>query len=185
MQRTHRLCLARDLSEHDIVARVMRRENYLVGMVNKVGAGNGPRGYGLIQREGGMQMQGCLRLRFGHCEGCRGACKPIVCSAGPQHAGSISLLRHRPHTHTHTFARPPTPRCYPQGVLALNVPIPGLRRHFLLTKTLEWNLYWCAAWDPLLHKAVGCRIKLPTPSVTISPSPSLPPLPQVHPGRHV
>lgn len=30
----------------------------------------------------------------------------------------------------------------PQGVLALNVPIPGLRRHLLLTKTLEWNLYW-------------------------------------------
>ena len=30
----------------------------------------------------------------------------------------------------------------PQGVLALNVPIPGLRRHVLLTKTLEWNLYW-------------------------------------------
>lgn len=33
------------------------------------------------------------------------------------------------------------PAC-PQGVLALNVPVPGLRRHFLLTKTLEWNLYW-------------------------------------------
>jgi hypothetical protein len=29
-----------------------------------------------------------------------------------------------------------------QGVLALSVPIPGLRRHLLLTKTLEWNLYW-------------------------------------------
>ena len=37
VQRTHRLCVSRDLSEHDIVARVMRRENYLVGMLNKVG----------------------------------------------------------------------------------------------------------------------------------------------------
>ncbi|KAI3424722.1 hypothetical protein D9Q98_008111 [Chlorella vulgaris] len=63
VQRRHRLCMARDLSEHDIVARVMRKENYLVGMLNK-------------------------------------------------------------------------------GVLALSVPIPGLRRHLLLTKTLEWNLYW-------------------------------------------
>ena len=34
----------------------------------------------------------------------------------------------------------------PQGVLALNVPVPGLRRHFLLTKTLEWNLYWWVWW---------------------------------------
>lgn len=64
VQRTHRLCVARDLTEHDIVSRVMRKENYLVGMLNK-------------------------------------------------------------------------------GVLALNVPIPGLRRHLLLSKTLEWNLYWC------------------------------------------
>lgn len=29
-----------------------------------------------------------------------------------------------------------------QGVLALNVPLLGLRRRFMLTKTLEWNLYW-------------------------------------------
>lgn len=36
VQRRHRLCMARDLSEHDIVARVMRKENYLVGMLNKV-----------------------------------------------------------------------------------------------------------------------------------------------------
>ena len=39
VQRTHRLCVSRDLSEHDIVARVMRRENYLIGMLNKVCAG--------------------------------------------------------------------------------------------------------------------------------------------------
>lgn len=38
-----------------------------------------------------------------------------------------------------------------QGVLALNVPVPGLRRYFLLTKTLEWNLYW---WVYLFR---GCR----------------------------
>ena len=30
-----------------------------------------------------------------------------------------------------------------KGVLALNVPVPGWRRQFLLTKTLEWNIYWC------------------------------------------
>jgi hypothetical protein len=34
-------------------------------------------------------------------------------------------------------ARPPA-----QGVLALNTPIPGLRRRMMLTKTLEWNLHW-------------------------------------------
>ena len=30
-----------------------------------------------------------------------------------------------------------------KGVLALNVPLPALRGHFMLTKTLEWNLRWC------------------------------------------
>jgi hypothetical protein len=30
-----------------------------------------------------------------------------------------------------------------QGVLALNVTIPGLGKRFMLTKTLEWNLHWC------------------------------------------
>lgn len=35
-----------------------------------------------------------------------------------------------------------------KGVLALNVPVPGLRRHVLLTKTMEWNLYW-SVLDPL------------------------------------
>ncbi len=30
-----------------------------------------------------------------------------------------------------------------KGVLALNSPLPGLRGHFMLTKTLEWNLRWC------------------------------------------
>lgn len=29
-----------------------------------------------------------------------------------------------------------------QGVLALHVPLPGLRGHLMLTKTLEWNIYW-------------------------------------------
>lgn len=59
-----RLCAVRDLCEHDIVSRVMRRENYLIGMLNK-------------------------------------------------------------------------------GCLALNVPLPGLRKHFMMTKTLEWSLQWC------------------------------------------
>ena len=30
-----------------------------------------------------------------------------------------------------------------KGVLALNVPVIGLRGRFMLTKTLEWNLRWC------------------------------------------
>ena len=30
-----------------------------------------------------------------------------------------------------------------QGVLALNVSVPGLGKRFMLTKTLEWNLQWC------------------------------------------
>jgi hypothetical protein len=30
-----------------------------------------------------------------------------------------------------------------QGVLALNVNVPGLGKRFMLTKTLEWNLQWC------------------------------------------
>ncbi|KAK9866340.1 hypothetical protein WJX84_000061 [Apatococcus fuscideae] len=29
------------------------------------------------------------------------------------------------------------------GVLALNVPTPGMRKRFMLTQTLEWNLQWC------------------------------------------
>ncbi|GAB4821600.1 hypothetical protein N2152v2_008646 [Parachlorella kessleri] len=64
VQSSTRLCIVRDLTEHDVVSRVMRKENFLIAMLNK-------------------------------------------------------------------------------GVLALNVPIPGLRHHFLLTKTVEWNLYWC------------------------------------------
>lgn len=30
-----RLCISRDLSEQDIVMRIMRKENYLIGMLNK------------------------------------------------------------------------------------------------------------------------------------------------------
>lgn len=63
-QSSTRLSIAKDLTEQDVVARIMRRENYLIGMLNK-------------------------------------------------------------------------------GVLALNIPLPGLRRHLVLTKTLEWNVYWC------------------------------------------
>lgn len=72
-QRSVRLCISRDLTELDIMARIMRRENYLIAMLNR-------------------------------------------------------------------------------GVLALNIPIPGMRRHVLLTKTLEWNLYWCIL-DPMFDDA--------------------------------
>ena len=72
-QHTVRLCISRDLTEHNIVSRIMRRENYLIGMLN-------------------------------------------------------------------------------QGVLALNVPLPGLRHHVLLTKTVEWNLRWCLL-DPMFDDA--------------------------------
>ncbi|KAL3162518.1 hypothetical protein ABBQ32_010175 [Trebouxia sp. C0010 RCD-2024] len=66
VQNTTRLCVVRDLTEHDVVSRIMRKENYLIGMLNK-------------------------------------------------------------------------------GVLALHVGTPclGLRKKFMLTKTLEWNLHWC------------------------------------------
>ena len=66
VQNTTRLCMVRDLTEHDVVSRIMRKENYLIGMLNK-------------------------------------------------------------------------------GVLALHVGTPcfGLRKRFMLTKTLEWNLYRC------------------------------------------
>ena len=30
-----RLCHTRDLSEHDVVLRIMRKDNYLIGMLNK------------------------------------------------------------------------------------------------------------------------------------------------------
>lgn len=63
-QKTARLCIVRDLTEHDIVSRIMRKDNYLIGMLNR-------------------------------------------------------------------------------GVLALHVSLPGTRRHFMLTKTLEWNLCFC------------------------------------------
>ena len=56
----------RDLTEADVVARIMRKENYLIGLLNR-------------------------------------------------------------------------------GVLALHVPVPGLRKRLMLTKTLEWNLHWRAA----------------------------------------
>ncbi|XP_024310169.1 autophagy-related protein 9 isoform X5 [Brachypodium distachyon] len=34
-QKSQRLCVVKDLSEHDIIMRIMRKENYLIGMVNK------------------------------------------------------------------------------------------------------------------------------------------------------
>jgi autophagy-related protein 9 len=35
LQKSKKLCVVRDLSEHDIIMRIMRKENYLIGMVNK------------------------------------------------------------------------------------------------------------------------------------------------------
>lgn len=35
VQRNLRLCIKRDLTEHDIVSRIMRKDNYLIGMLNK------------------------------------------------------------------------------------------------------------------------------------------------------
>ncbi|KAK3147818.1 hypothetical protein QOZ80_3BG0287130 [Eleusine coracana subsp. coracana] len=35
LQKSRKLCVVRDLSEHDIIMRIMRKENYLIGMVNK------------------------------------------------------------------------------------------------------------------------------------------------------
>lgn len=35
LQSSQRLCVVKDLSIHDIVMRLMRKENYLIGMINK------------------------------------------------------------------------------------------------------------------------------------------------------
>lgn len=35
LQSLQKLCIVKDLSAHDIVMRLMRKENYLIGMVNK------------------------------------------------------------------------------------------------------------------------------------------------------
>lgn len=35
LQKSERLCVVKNLSAHDIVMRLMRKENYLIGMVNK------------------------------------------------------------------------------------------------------------------------------------------------------
>ncbi|KAF8682057.1 hypothetical protein HU200_045517 [Digitaria exilis] len=35
LQKSQQLCVVKDLSEHDIIMRLMRKENYLIGMVNK------------------------------------------------------------------------------------------------------------------------------------------------------
>ena len=34
-QKTTRLCIVRDLTEHDIVSRIMRKDNFLIGMLNR------------------------------------------------------------------------------------------------------------------------------------------------------
>ncbi|KAJ3678624.1 hypothetical protein LUZ60_002427 [Juncus effusus] len=35
LQRTQKLCVVKDLTEHEIIMRVMRKENFLIGMLNK------------------------------------------------------------------------------------------------------------------------------------------------------
>ncbi|KAF3335190.1 autophagy-related protein 9-like protein [Carex littledalei] len=35
LQRTQRLCVVKDLTEHEVVMRIMRKENFLIGMLNK------------------------------------------------------------------------------------------------------------------------------------------------------
>lgn len=35
LQATTRLCISREMNEHDIVTRILRKENYLIGMVNR------------------------------------------------------------------------------------------------------------------------------------------------------
>jgi autophagy-related protein 9 len=35
LQRHQRLCIVRQLSAHDIVSRIMRKENYMIGLLNK------------------------------------------------------------------------------------------------------------------------------------------------------
>ncbi|KAL5727367.1 autophagy protein atg9 [Ranunculus cassubicifolius] len=35
VQRSQQLCVVKDLSAHDVVMRIMRKENYLIGMLNK------------------------------------------------------------------------------------------------------------------------------------------------------
>lgn len=35
LQKSQQLCVVKDLSEHDIIMRLMRKQNYLIGMVNK------------------------------------------------------------------------------------------------------------------------------------------------------
>lgn len=35
LQRSQQLCVVKDLSAHDVVMRLMRKENYLIGMLNK------------------------------------------------------------------------------------------------------------------------------------------------------
>mmetsp|Transcript_9788 Transcript_9788/g.16809 ORF Transcript_9788/g.16809 Transcript_9788/m.16809 type:complete len:717 (+) Transcript_9788:381-2531(+) len=63
-QSSMRLCVVKELTALDIVSRIMRKENYLIGMLNK-------------------------------------------------------------------------------DVLCLQLPLPGVGRRVMLTKILEWNLYWC------------------------------------------
>ena len=76
VQSSTRLCATRDLTEHDIILRVMRRDNYIIGMLN-------------------------------------------------------------------------------QGVLALHVPIPGLRGRVFFTQMLQWNIKACVHERRRMRGGVG------------------------------
>ncbi len=41
VQKQTRLCITRDLTEKDVVSRIMRKENYLIGMLNKASVARG------------------------------------------------------------------------------------------------------------------------------------------------
>ena len=66
VQESQQLCVVKDLSAHDIVMRMMRKENYLIGMLNK-GVLAFPisrwlPGAGPTSKKGPNGMQNCLVL---------------------------------------------------------------------------------------------------------------------------
>lgn len=130
VQHASRLCIQRDLTEHDVVSRIMRRDNYLIGMLNKV------RG-DLC----GLARPGCAG-KAGRGAGGEGGTQ-TPCQAHTGRGRRTALLSASP-----GFLLEPTLQiietpAIPQGVLPLHVPVPGLRRHTMLTKTLEWSLQRC------------------------------------------
>ncbi|KAF6253428.1 autophagy protein Apg9-domain-containing protein [Scenedesmus sp. NREL 46B-D3] len=136
VQRTSRLCAARDLDELDVVGRIMRKDNYLIGMLNagEAAAHSTPRGSPCWTAAAGPCVERCWAggdVRGTH-------------AAGLEQA-RITL------TPLRAAARVP-------GVLGLYVRGcgPVLGRRFMLTKTLEWNLYLCIL-DPMFDEHFHIR----------------------------